>query len=400
MFLSRFGVKNYKCLGEIDIPLTPIHVLIGENDAGKTSLLEAIAAFCASSEMELATTFPAPWDGPELVFHGSSEPCVHLWGEWSTCEGDEAATPQPAFRYGFTVHFPPQGKNCVTPGDWMERNGERRALWSSGRVSCTALKRFNVGHETPKADPADLRRISKLLKPAHKYSLDPKLMAVPAAYDQARKFRLDRDGFGLSTLLDDITGHEPERLIRLREEFCGYFPQFRSFHIELETALKRSYPAGNILGGGTADGKGIYFETRQGDCIKAQQASDGAILFLAFLALAYLPSPPNLLLIEEPENAIYPKRLREVINLLRDLVTRTEGVRFPQIIMSTHSPYVASFFEPEEVTFLSRPPDDPDGPVRARPLRDAPNIKERLADGFYLGELWYNLSEEDLFGEP
>ena len=41
MFLSRFGVKNYKCLGDIDIPLTPIHVLSGQNDSGKTSLMEA-----------------------------------------------------------------------------------------------------------------------------------------------------------------------------------------------------------------------------------------------------------------------------------------------------------------------------------------------------------------------
>ncbi|HUT91400.1 MAG TPA: hypothetical protein VMY37_18015 [Thermoguttaceae bacterium] len=73
--------------------------------------------------------------------------------------------------------------------------------------------------------------------------------------------------------------------------------------------------------------------------------------------------------------------------------------RFPQIIQTTHSPYVLSFFEPEEVTFLSRSKDGPDAPVRARPLRDAPNIKERMGSEFYLGELWYNLSEEDLFGE-
>ena len=33
-----------------------------------------------------------------------------------------------------------------------------------------------------------------------------------------------------------------------------------------------------------------------------------------------------------------------------------------------------------------------------RPLRDAPHIDERLGDGeFYLGELWYNLDEEELF---
>ena len=63
------------------------------------------------------------------------------------------------------------------------------------------------------------------------------------------------------------------------------------------------------------------------------------------------------------------------------------------------SPRTDISFEPEEVTFLSRPKDRPDAPVRARPLRDAPKIKERMGSEFYLGEIWYNLTEEDLFGE-
>ena len=95
----------------------------------------------------------------------------------------------------------------------------------------------------------------------------------------------------------------------------------------------------------------------------ARHASDGEALFLGLLALAR-PQPPNLLLIEEPENGIYPKRLGEVIELLKQMVHRTEGVPFPQIILSTHSPYVLSFFEPEEVTFLSRAPGPADTPVR------------------------------------
>ena len=41
--MTRFGVKNYKCLKDVDIPLTPIHVIIGQNDAGKTSLLRVLA---------------------------------------------------------------------------------------------------------------------------------------------------------------------------------------------------------------------------------------------------------------------------------------------------------------------------------------------------------------------
>ena len=205
--------------------------------------------------------------------------------------------------------------------------------------------------------------------------------------------------FNLATLLDDILGYDAEAFLSIRRQFCHLFPQFKTVRLESEIGVTRGFMPDGTPSFGRGNGKAIYFNTKSGKTIRAQQASDGAILLLGFLALAHLPEPPNLLLIEEPENGIYPKRLGEVIKLLKELVNRTEGVRFPQIIMSTHSPYVLSHFEPEEVTFLSRPPGDPDGPVRARPLRDAPNIEERMGDGFYLGELWYNLTEEELFGD-
>ena len=93
MYLSRFGVKNYKCLGDIDIPLTPIHVLIGQNDCGKTSLLEAMAAFMASKEKDAESVFPEPWIGRELVRHGSHQTRIELRGEWTGLTPDEMASP-------------------------------------------------------------------------------------------------------------------------------------------------------------------------------------------------------------------------------------------------------------------------------------------------------------------
>ena len=83
-----------------------------------------------------------------------------------------------------------------------------------------------------------------------------------------------------------------------------------------------------------------------------------------------------------------------MLELLRRMIDEA-GEKAPQIVFTTHSPYVLSFFQPDEVTFMSR---GDDGSVRARPLRGAPNIQERL-EGFYLGELWYNLSEEELFAD-
>ena len=225
-------------------------------------------------------------------------------------------------------------------------------------------------------------------------------MVVPASIDPIRKFRMDPDGFGLATLLDDILSFDPGTFIALRDEFCKFFAQFRSVRLESEKATARHYQSDGMHQYSPTIGKGIYFETRTGQTIRARHASDGAILFLGLLALSHVPNPPNLLLLEEPENGVYPKRLGQVIKLLKGLVGSTSRVRFPQIILTTHSPYVLSFFEPEEVTLLSRSPDGPDAPVRARPLRDAPHIKERMAEeAFYLGELWYNLSEKELFGD-
>ncbi len=401
MYLSRFGVKNYKCLGEIDIPLTPIHVLIGENDAGKTSLLEAMGALYGSAEKPLSDVFSQPWEGLELVRHGASDACITLKGVWREQAGRESAQSDSTVEYGFRVGFPTDGRACRISEEYIELDGTDRRVLPVRNPRLTSIYQQRRAESSPSVDSVlSAEALSGILRPAHKYALDAKEMSLPAAFDTERRFAMDHSGFGLATLLDDILGHDPELFIQLRYAFHEFFPQFASVGVKTEMAVARSDNANNLPVSAAAQGKGIFFETRSGQTIRARQASDGAILFLGFLALAHLPDPPTLLLIEEPENGIYPKRLGQVITLLKELVYRTEGVRFPQIIMTTHSPYVASFFEPEEVTFMSRRPGEPDGPVRARPMRDAPNIQERLGGEFYLGELWYNLSEEDLFGEP
>ncbi len=419
MYLSRFGVKNYKCLADVDIPLTPIHVLIGQNDSGKSSLMEAIDAFCASPQTTLAESFPAPWTGGELVRHGHTPLRIELHGEWNALDGENDAA-HSGIKYGYTVQLARDERNCGRVAEWIEEHGQPRSIvtkrvrFKSGVFpgasnavdleevgdGVTELYRWKRRPLPDASNVADLEAVATVLKTAHVYSFNAKVMAVPATSDLKRKFRLDPDGFGLATLLADIALYDPQRYQALRTKFCELFPQFKSVRVESETALQRNYQASGIHSSGSGVGSGLYFETQSGATIRAQQASDGAVLFLGFLALAHIPDPPALLLIEEPENGIYPKRLEEVIRLLKALVHGTDGVRFPQIIFSTHSPYVLSFFEPEEVTFLSRDPKNQSAGVRARPLRNAPNIRERLGDGeFYLGELWYNLTEEELFGE-
>jgi predicted ATPase len=388
--MTRFGVKNYKCLKEVDIPLTPIHVIIGQNDAGKTSLLEAMLAFFRSSQKQLLHAFPGKWKGTELVFEDAATPIVELNGTFRLLESGK----QEAFEFGYGLQVGFSGEpRMFEEWSYNVKDGTKVSLkelnpgWT--KISQMGSQPIRRGEAIPYG------AMQHCLRLAHLYQLDPKVMAMPATIDSNRKFRMDPDGFGLASLLDDLLGYAPERFIELRKRFCDYFPQFQNVRLQVEDAVSRNYDETGVSSTGRGSGKGIYFETRHGRSIRAQQASDGAILFLGFLAITSLPEPPKLILIEEPEKGVYPKRLEEIVKLLREVVAGTPESSRPQLILSTHSPYLLSFFAPEEVTLMSR---QAGGGVIARPLRDAPNIKERMDGEFYLGELWYNLTEEELFG--
>jgi len=69
--ITAFHAKNVKALRDISLQLTPIHVLIGPNDSGKTSILHAIAALSRSVDMRIEESFTGTWDGRELVWHAS-----------------------------------------------------------------------------------------------------------------------------------------------------------------------------------------------------------------------------------------------------------------------------------------------------------------------------------------
>jgi predicted ATPase len=415
--LRYFRVENYKCLERAEFPLTPIHVLIGPNDSGKTSVLESMLAYMRSTDLTNPVTeaLPEGWEGKELVYHGAEN-----GGKVSlTAMSDRSLAPKEVVEdidppwqllgYGFSLSFPANDQALVSDECVIARREFDRS--TPGGHSDEKKIHVNTEHNAYTAFAFRRRQLRKpdeelklprgMFGPASLYRFDPKVLAVPAVPNVARKFRMDPDGFGLATLLDDILGYDPELFLALRKTFCEIFPQFKAVRVETATAYYRQLGqqgVHNLMPGQPGQtGKVILFETQWGGVVRARQASEGVLLFLAFLALVHLPTEhrPKLILLEEPERGVYPKKLEELIQALKKWV-EAAGETAPQIVMATHSPYVISFFQPEQVTFLSRAKG---GGVRARPLRYAPHIYDRLAGGFYLGELWYNLTEEELFGD-
>jgi len=414
--LRYFRVENYKCLERAEFPLTPIHVLIGPNDSGKTSVLESMLAYMRSTYLTpVREALPEGWEGKELVYHGAEKDgkvSLTAMSEQSVASKEaveDIGPPRQQLGYGFSVSFPPNAESVVSdecvitrreldgPSTSENSDESKTPVPNEHPVYTTLAFRRTQGRKPEE----ELKLPRGMFGPASLYRFDPKVLAVPAVPNVDRKFRMDPDGFGLATLLDDILGYDPELFLALRKTFCEIFPQFKTVRVETASAFYRQLGqqgVHNLMPSQPGQtGKAILFETQWGGVVRARQASEGVLLFLAFLALVHLPTEhrPKLILLEEPERGVYPKKLEELIQALKKWVEVT-GESAPQIVMATHSPYVISFFQPEQVTFLSRAKG---GGVRARPLRDAPNIHDRLAGGFYLGELWYNLTEEELFGD-
>ena len=89
----------------------------------------------------------------------------------------------------------------------------------------------------------------------------------------------------------------------------------------------------------------LMVRDKYGTVYPARSLSDGTLRFLALTVLELDPDSPRLLCLEEPENAIYPDRVPEILELLQDIaVDLEEPIDFDnplrQVIINTHSPVV------------------------------------------------------------
>jgi predicted ATPase len=98
-------------------------------------------------------------------------------------------------------------------------------------------------------------------------------------------------------------------------------------------------------------------------------------------------------LIEEPENGVHPCRLKSIVSYLKKLSQTVVNGKTPQILLSTHSPYLLDYVEAEEVLVFHR--SSKDGATAVKRLSEIPDFKKK-STGFLLGEFWTAFEEEAL----
>jgi predicted ATPase len=82
--------------------------------------------------------------------------------------------------------------------------------------------------------------------------------------------------------------------------------------------------------------------------LKPQHLSDGTLRFICLTTALLQPEPPSLIIIDEPELGLHPY----AIEILAELIEATS--KKTQLIVSTQSPSLVDYFEPEDIIIVNR----------------------------------------------
>jgi predicted ATPase len=161
-----------------------------------------------------------------------------------------------------------------------------------------------------------LRTVAEELSGIRLLHPDPGKLRMPS--ERGAGAMLLSDGSNLPTALASTT---PETRAQIRADLADLVPGFRTFEVVPNDDELR-----------------LDIEFSDGTRTPARALSDGTLRLLAVLTLLRTQPSRGIIAVEEPENGIYPGRLRALMKKFEAAVLPVPGQLPPQIILNSHSP--------------------------------------------------------------
>ncbi len=296
--LKRVSIQNFKSLKDVTLDLQKVNLLIGPNNSGKTNFLKALE-FVRDNYRD----FPSAKDST-LTFNRNGFPISFLLTNQS---------PNPV-QIEKTFEF--------------DLGGNQTFKVSNGEVEFS-------GNGVVPTIPG-WGELERLLADSKIYKPDPNALAKPGPVGLGTTV-VNTDASNLIAFFDRMRDEYPNVFAQIRTDLNKCVLEFTEINFQSvesnETLVKQFGPA-TYKRIGLTQGK-------QNTIYWADELSEGTLYFLALLCIINQPNPPKLLLLEEPEKGIHPRRLFEVIQFIFKLAEEKDV----QVIMTTHSPIVVDMFK-------------------------------------------------------
>jgi predicted ATPase len=360
VLLEQITLRNLLSFKDATIDLKPLNILIGENTAGKSNLIEAISLLqAAPSELRVAILRGGGvrywlWMGDGMPAPIATLGCLA-----------EGVTYELEFSEDVSGMFIPRERLFQTSGEVHFDRTDQSVNFAQGYQGMSIGRAESVFalFKNP-ADPTPTTRLGRLFESIQVYReflTGPRAGSRQGIATTVPGDVLRDGGDNLATVLNELHYHGV--LDRIKTYLNRFSYRISDVLVRLDQGVARTFVR----------------EHRLSAPLPSVRMSDGTLKFLCLLAVLLHPEPAPLVCIEEPEQGLHPDAIQIVAQALREASERM------QLIVTTHSRELIDAFsdEPESVLVCERGADDG---TQCRRLVSA-DLDEWL-EQYTLGALW------------
>jgi len=175
--------------------------------------------------------------------------------------------------------------------------------------------------------------------------LEPSALRQPNSVFEVKNATISANGHNLPATLYRLSGNDNEK-----DVFQQLTNRLKDLVDDIDEILVDKDEKRDLLT--------LQIRFKDGLVLPAQSLSDGTLRFLGLAAIEADIAANSIICLEEPENGISPKKIEEMLGLLRDMASDTdfavdEDNPFRQVIINSHSPLVVSNI-PDESLYLAK----------------------------------------------
>ena len=365
--LTSLRIQNFRSIRDASVKLGQVNLFIGPNNSGKSNFLKGIA-----EAAQRISKYPDEQDVPiewyEQSIPRGKQPDLLNPVEIIVSFSDQI-TESKSCEVTYSVQMVPK---LVKSGTKTELKAEVVSLFGTSELLDLSTATTNF-----KAFPRAFHTVWQQLADCLVYKLEPASFEVSVGLSYQPL--LKASGANIANFINTLSQNHENLFSQLKKDFASCVGNLVSVSTPPDPLFQ-----GNLK---------LKFFDATGNSYWAEEVSEGVLYFLALLCIVHQPDPPKLLLLEEPEKGIHPRRIREVMDFIFELAR----MRDIQIILTSHSPYVVDYFAdiPECISVFDRDPETSETVIHnAGELIDQSNAKSdaaklpRISYTDALGEYW------------